>query len=697
MRRAGFDIGGTFTDLVLWDDEAGEVVIHKLPSTPEDPAKAGLRGLTTLLEKAGRSPGEVDFLVHGTTVATNILLEKNGAKVGMITTEGFRDVLHIGRKNRPFNFSHSQDVPRQSSPLIKRRHRIPVSERIAAPDGAVLKPLDEQEVRDAVARLSNEEVEAVAICCLMSFLNPEHERRIAEIVREEFPAAFVSTSHEVTPLYREYERFSTTALNAYVGPKTARYFQRLTEELGGHDFQCDLNLMTSAGGLVPASEAQKTPVSLLLSGPVGALIAGIQVGNQIGQRNVITLDVGGTSADIGVAPDGLLRMKHLLDTQVGDYDAMMPMVDIDTIGAGGGSIAYRDEGGMFRVGPQSAGAIPGPACYQRGGTKPTVTDAMVVLGWFREKALERSGLTIEPAMAIEAIETHIADPLGMDLLSAAAGIYRIAANNMVEAIRVNSVAKGFDPRDFALLAYGGAGAAFVVEAASQLAIPTAVVPPMPGVGAAAGLLATDTRFEYRKTLWEALDGPDMGRISDAYTELERKATKQLTDSGFAPSEQGITHLAECRYFGQGYELTVSVPAGPINEGWVDVVRAAFHDAHRQSYLRSFEDKPVMIVNVGLVGIGRVTPLKIPTISAGNESVPTDAIIDRRKAHFVEQNKAMPYDTPFIDRSRLRAGNQILGPAVVEQSDTTTILPAKTVTTVDGFGNLIVTVQEAPDD
>jgi N-methylhydantoinase A/oxoprolinase/acetone carboxylase beta subunit len=697
MRRVAIDIGGTFTDLVYWDDEARHVAVLKLPSTPDDPGRAGLLGLEQLMARANSGPETLDFLVHGTTVATNILLEKNGAKVGMITTSGFRDVLHIGRKNRPHNFSHTQDIARQSQPLIRRRHRMPVRERISAPDGNVTQVLNEADVRDAVRKLREDGVEAIAICCLMSFLNSAHERRIREIVAEEYPQAYLSSSHEVTPIYREYERFSTTALNAYVGPKTATYVDRFAANLAERGFKTDLNLMTSGGGIIPSSEGREKPVSLLLSGPVGALIAGIEVGRQVDHPSIITLDVGGTSADIGVAPDGRLRMKHLLDTKVGDYDAMMPMVDIATIGAGGGSIAWIDEGGMFQVGPRSAGAHPGPACYGHGGTEPTVTDAMAALGWFRQQALEASGLSIDVDLANTAVNEGIAKPLNIKLLDAAAGIFRIAANNMVEAIRVNSVSKGYDPRLFALVAYGGAGAAFVTEAAQQLSIPMVIVPPNPGVGAAAGLLASDTRFEYRNTLWQSLEEPDTARIDRVYSDLRKSAEKQLASSGVEEGERQLVYLAECRYVGQGYELSVEIPAPPVDDEWIAAVKKAFHQAHETAYLRRFEDNPVMIVNAGLAGIGAVAPLHVSKLETGGGDIDADAIIDNRKVHFVIGNQAVEHSTRFIDRSKLLAGNVVAGPAVIEQSDTTTILPPNTIATVDPWANLLIRFEDSSSD
>jgi len=381
---------------------------------------------------------------------------------------------------------------------------------------------------------------------------------------------------------------------------------------------------------------------------------------------------------------------------VGGYDAMIPMVDIDTIGAGGGSIAWRDEGGMFRVGPRSAGAVPGPACYGRGGTEPTVTDAMVVLGWFRDEALAASGLTVDAAAAAQAVRSRVAEPLGLGLYEAAAGIYRIAVSNMVEAIRINSVTKGYDPRDFALVPYGGAGAAFACEAAAQLAIPRVIVPTRPGVGAAAGLLATDTRYEYRATLWTSLQEPDPARIESAYRALAEQAAGQLRRAGFAEDDTTLRWLAECRYVGQGYELPVEVPAPPVDGDWVAAVIEGFHRAHEQAYLRRFDDKPVMIVNVGLAGIGHVPPPVTPEVEAGGAESDGAALLDTRPVRFLQCNEAIGHETAFYARSGLKAGNRIAGPAVIEQADTTTILPPGTLAEVDRYGNLIIGFTEPAD-
>ena len=685
MKRVGIDIGGTFTDLVFWDDETQSRVIHKRPSTPQDPAEAGIAGVTELCEKAGIHLADIDLLTHGTTVATNLLLEHKGATVGLITTRGFRDVLHIGRKNRPLNFSHAQDVARQARPLCRRRHRVGVTERVIAPEGEVLVPLDERQVRQTIRQFRDQgEVDALAVCCLFSFLNPSHEQRILEIAAEEWPEVYICASHEVAPLYREYERFSTTALNAYVGPGTARYIERFNAALAGGECRADLGLMTSAGGIISAGEAARLPVSLLLSGPVGALVAGIRVGQEVGHASVITLDVGGTSADIGVAPEGELRMKHLLDTEVGGYDAMVPMCDIGAIGAGGGSIAWIDDGGMFRVGPQSAGADPGPACYGHGGDQPTVTDAMVVLGWYRPETLQASSLSIDPEKARQAIEFHVAQPLGLELDQAAAGIYRVATHNMAEAIRVNSVARGLDPREYALVAYGGAGAAFAVSVARELSIGSVIVPPAAGVGAAGGLLSTDMRYHRQATMWQRLDTADLGKVQKVADQLQASVRKRLERDGFQDADATVDLLADCRYPGQGYELTVKAPTGKIDSDWCAELTRRFHDTHRQAYHRAFEDKPVMAINLAAVGTGHIAATESPGWVATRP-----ASFDTAEARFPAGANVVPASTQFLHRDTLSAGDCIEGPAIVEQSDTTTVLPPGARLQVHPLGHLLI--------
>src|SRR5437763_7825923 len=523
MKRIGVDVGGTFTDLILVDEEAGRITVDKVPSTPDDPARGVVEGVRELCEKGGVPLEDVDNLLHGTTVATNIVLTHSGAEVGMLTTHGFRDIIHIARHKKPFNFSLQQELPWQSRPLVKRRHRLTVKERVTVPKGEVLTPLDDGEVRERVRQLRAAGVEAVSVCLLHSYLNPEHERRIKEIVLEEFPEAYLSVSHEVLPLYREFERFSTVCLNAYVGPKVARYVSRFDEALRDAGFQREVQLMQSAGGMATVESAVQKPVTMLMSGPVAGLIGGIWAGKMAGYDNVVTLDMGGTSADIGVAAEGQLRMRHLLDTKVGDYQAMVPMVDIDTIGAGGGSIAYVDAGGVFRVGPQSAGADPGPACYGRGGADPTSTDAELLLGRLRpDRGLLGGEMRLDPELARRAMD-GVATELGLTTDEAALGALQIQKFGMAQAIELNSVRRGYDPREFTLVAAGGAGPLFACEIAQELEIARVLVPPHPGIIAATGLLATDLQHEFVVTERHALARLDVDRLQDSYDDLCRQA------------------------------------------------------------------------------------------------------------------------------------------------------------------------------
>jgi 5-oxoprolinase (ATP-hydrolysing) len=448
--RVGIDVGGTHTDLVMVDDSSGAISVAKVATSATDPSEAAIRGLMELCREAGHAIGEIGHFTHGTTIATNIILQHNGAQVGLITTEGFRDILHIARHKRPHNFSLQLDLPWQKYPLVKRRHRLTVAERIAPPNGAELIPLDEDSVHRAAIALTAEGCQAIAICFLFSFLDPRHEQRAAQIVRRAAPGLFVCTSSDVVPQYREYERFSTTCLNAYVGPTTMRYLSHLEVALQQRGLRSGLHVMQSSGGSATLAAALVRPVTLLMSGPVGGLLGGIWAGALAGFKSVISLDVGGTSADIGVAPGGIMQFRHLLDTRVGDYHAMVPMAEVDTIGAGGGSIAYIDSGGQFQVGPRSAGADPGPCCYGHGGTEPTATDCQLVLGRLTEAGLLGGRMPLNPDAARSAVQRRIAEPLGVSVGQAALGAVRILSHAMVQAIEVNSVRRGYDPRDFAL-------------------------------------------------------------------------------------------------------------------------------------------------------------------------------------------------------------------------------------------------------
>ena len=689
MKRVGVDVGGTHTDLVAIDDASGAIAVVKLPTSAKDPSAAAMAALEELCRDKDWSVGELDYFMHGTTIATNIILEHNGARVGLITTHGFRDILHIARHKRPKNFSLQLDLPWQSHPLVRRRHRLTVQERIAGPDGAVLMPLDESAVRRAAAQLVADGVEAIAVCFMFSFLNPVHERRAIKIVREEAPDLFVCASHEVIPHYREYERFSTTCLNAFVGPRTIHYLRRFDTALRSRGLKAGLHLMQSSGGSATLEAASERPVTLLMSGPVGGLLGGIWIGKNAGFQSVISLDVGGTSADIGVAPDGAMQFKHLLDTRIGDYHAMMPMAEVDSIGAGGGSIAYIDAGGQFQMGPRSAGADPGPCCYGRGGTEPTATDCELVLGRISPTGFLGGRLTLDPKGAEVAIEKRLAKPLGLSVEAAALGALRILNHSMVQAIEINSVRRGYDPRDFALVAFGGAGPLFAVDVARDLAVPTVVVPPLPGLTSALGLLTSDVSYEFSRTLMATIGMSSLEAVACAEAELADRARAQLTVDGF-PSERTVfLRFADCRYAGQGYELRTAAPLGRIDATFAEALAQAFHDEHLRRYGVTFPEKAVELVNFRVVGVGRIPPVEPHRIAVGSAIPPAEAETAERLVICELDGGPKRVNTKILRRDRLLAGNLVAGPAIIEQMDTTTWIPPGVCGRIDAFGNLII--------
>lgn len=693
MKRVGVDVGGTFTDLIYLDDESGKILVHKLPTTPADPSEGTVAGIVALTSEAEIEPSALDQVFHGTTIATNIVIEHNGATVGLITTEGYRDILHIARHKKPHNFSNYQDLPWQAYPIVRRRYRLTVPERVIN-DGSVLVPLDEEKAREQVRKLKEAGVEAVAVCFLFSFLNDEHEARVAEIVREEFPDAFLSVSSEVLPQYREYERFSTVCLNAFVGPKVATYVRRLEDQLQEMGVATGVHIMTSASGVATAEGAIQRPVNLLMSGPVAGVVGGIWAGKQAGFENVITLDVGGTSADIGLAQSGRLRMKHLLDTKVGPYQAMIPMVDVDTIGAGGGSIAYVDQGGIFRVGPRSAGAVPGPAAYDRGGTEGTATDAMVNLGWLLPEGFLGGDMTIRPELAENAFKDGAASALGMSVEEASMGAVEILTHSMVQSIEENSVRKGFDPREFALVAEGGAGPLFAAVIAAEVGTPTVLVPPYPGITSAMGLLATDMVYEYVTTTYQRASELDKAAFQASFDELEAQARKQLEDDGIPADRMVIQRVCDCRYLGQGYELRVDAPSGEIDDAWVAKLSADFHDSHEREYTRRFDDVDIELPNIRVRGIGLMPELTVPEVDTG-EGDGQQAVHHKAQAWFRVDGELVQVPTTYYDRSKLRAGDRIAGPGIINQYDTTTVLPPGFTAEIDRFGNLVMAVGSEP--
>lgn len=691
MIRVGVDVGGTFTDIVLERGGAGErqVVVTKVPSTPHDQSEAVVAGILKVCGLAGVAPGDIDAVFHGTTVATNMVIERAGAEVGMITTRGFRDILHMARHKRPHNFSLQFDVPWQSKPLVKRRNRIAVTERIMPPDGRIETPLDTDEVKRAADLFAKRGLDAVIVAFLFSFLNNEHEQRAKEIVTAALPDAFVSCSSDVVNSIREYERFSSAAMNAYIGPKTARYLKNLEGRLAASGIRAMVRVMQSNGGISTVESAIDLPIGLLLSGPAGGVIGGRWTGEHCAKSNIITIDIGGTSADISVIEDGELRIKNPRDTEVAGLPVLVPMIDIDAIGAGGGSIAYIDPGGAFRVGPRSAGAEPGPACYGKGGTEPTVTDAQVVLGRLDPEHFLGGDLAIDASLSETAIRTHIAEPLGLSLEQAALGILKIVNNNMALAINANSVAKGVDPRDFTLMGFGGAGPLHSVSLAEAIFARDVISPVHPGITAATGLLVTDLQYEYTHSTLILLDkasDEEFARVSAILEDLTARAHRQLDADGVPEGLRRFRQVAECRYLGQGFELRTDVPDGALNRDSAAKVIDSFYEVHKKVYGHAFRDQSCEMVTLRLIATAMVETMALPKLDVGGRRNPGDAVLYSRRTVF---DDGAAHETPRYLRGKLLADDTVAGPALIVQHNSTTIVPPGYRATVMAYGDILI--------
>ena len=687
MNRVGVDVGGTNTDLVL--ESAHGMHVHKVPSTPHDQSEGVLKGLEELCEMAGVPPRDIQLIVHGTTVATNITIEHNGAEVGMFTTRNFRDILHIGRHKRPYNFSLHFEVPWQSRPLVKRRNRIPITERILPPDGRIETPLAEDEVREAVQVFKRRGVESVVIGFLFSFINDAHERRARAIVESEMPGVYVCCSCEVANVIREFERFSTAAMNAFIGPKTTVYLHRLQRKLAERGFGAALRLIQSNGGISTIDACSRRAVSILMSGPAGGVIGGRSEGMLCGSRNLITVDIGGTSADISTIPDGRIKIMNPRDSYVNGHPILVPMIDLVTIGAGGGSIAHIDSAGGFHVGPRSAGADPGPACYGKGGEEPTVTDAQVALGRLDADKLLGGDLPIDPSLALRAIEDKIARPLGLSVREAALGIIRIINSNMALAIRSNSVARGVDPREFSLVPFGGAGPLHGVALAEAVSARDVVVPVAPGITAAMGLLETDMQYEHARSLIMPLTRADEDgarRIDVLAAELVAECRRDLENDGVPPERQRYQRIAECRYHGQGFELRAEIPPGAVDRAAIAEIVASFHAQHRLDYGYAFDDGEIELITVRVIGTEEVSPLTVAKLEAANGAGIEGAYLYSRETTFDDGESV---STPRYDRLKLKASHQVPGPALLIQHNSTILVPPRYRCEVGAHGNLLI--------
>lgn len=673
------DVGGTFTDVVLCNLDTNKQSVFKTPSTPDDPSAGFLTGLQQILEVNGIKPAQVKHIFHGTTIATNAILENKGSRVGVLVPEGFKYVLEIGRHGTPRLVNPNSWIKPERP--VRPRDIEEIPERVSF-DGEILIPLDETAVRRAARRFRDEDISSIAVSFLHSYANRDHESRARELILEEFPNAQVSLSSEVLAVFREYERTITTVLNAYVMPRVSTYLGNLERALGGEKVDSTLSIMKSNGGIVSSSVAVRQPVHTALSGPAAGVMATLQIAESTGVLNCISFDMGGTSTDVS-----LIKDRHPttnLGGNLGDWPIQLPMLDIVTIGCGGGSIAAVSASGVLSVGPTSAGAVPGPVCYGNGGTAPTVTDANLVLGRINTQ-IAGGILSLDGRAAAEAIQQNIASPLGLDQNAAANGILKIANNTMVGAIRNISVERGHDPKDFALVAYGGAGPMHAIDVAALLGINHVVVPLNPGIASAFGLLAAEFKNDYARTFLQQAPGYDLDGIESVYSELEAEGRAWLNEEGVPQEVHAISRSADLRYAHQGSEVTVPLSGKQATGETMDALVQEFHAQHQQLYGFSL-DQRVEIVTLRVTVSGDVGSVALPRRDGVSDS-PEKAILDRRQVYFDQGNGFVPCN--IYSRDQLSPGASISGPAILEGMDSTVVINPGWTSLVDDYGNCII--------
>jgi len=683
MKRIGVDTGGTFTDSVLWDEEKGLLASAKASSNKADPASAVLAAVSKL---DGADGADVRYLVHGTTVATNATLERSGPRIGLICTAGFRDVLEIARLTRPPEQIYDLRAVSQP-PLVKRRDRLEVIERIDA-HGNIVTPLDKASVVEAARVLNRRGINSVAVCLLHSYLNHVHEKAVRDILAREMPEASISISSEVLPEFREYERSSTTALNAYLAPIVSGYLQRLQQAVTTWSTSAHLWVMQSNGGVASAAHAAQLPVTLLLSGPSGGVVAGRHLIEQASLANGITIDMGGTSFDVCLLPDKGIPMTH--ERHVMDMPVKVPSVDILTIGAGGGSIGWVDAAGQFRVGPQSAGATPGPACYGRGGEEPTVTDANLVLGVLGSGQRLGGEVGLDPDLAHRACE-RLGRKLGMGALEAAWGIRRIVNAAMAGATRAVSVGRGYDPRDFSLIAFGGAGPMHAADIAAELEIPTILVPAVPGCLSAFGLVVSDVTHDYVITHLSPVTEKLEPALDVHLAELNRGAHAELRSEGIEEKRHELFPALDMRYIGE--QFSVNVPIEGRGVGWLATSTAAFHALHERLYGFSVPDEPVEVVNIRLRAVGRLHREEGGAGKRQGDFASLNPQPMARRSVAFGPGKDDTREVPVYAREILVPFTRFAGPAIIEQSDSTLLVPPRRSVRADAHGNLLIEVGE----
>nr|WP_321980504.1 hydantoinase/oxoprolinase family protein [uncultured Cohaesibacter sp.] len=681
--RIGVDSGGTFTDICLFEEETGRLEIWKLSSSPDDPSRAIAQGVVEGLEQVDTTASELGFLGHGTTVATNALIELRGVKTGLLISDGFRDLLELGRQKRPSLYDMNVDKPEQ---LVSRDLRRQVPERLKS-DGTVDLPLDEDALKKEVQLLAEQDVKAVAICFLYGFLNTEHEALAKKIVAEMLPDVFVSTSHEVAPEFREFERLSTTVVNAYLGPVMKRYIERLRKRLEEVGLKVAPQLTQSNGGVIGFDAAADLPVRTVLSGPSTGVVAAQEIGKMAGFPNIITFDVGGTSSDVALLQNGTCNLTGEAD--VHGYPIKAPMLDIHTVGAGGGSIAHVDSGGLLKVGPRSAGAYPGPVCYGNGNEEPTVTDANIVLQTLNPVEILGGRMKVRRDLALEAVQ-RLADQLGLGVMETADGILQVVIANMAKAIRVISVQRGHDPRDYTLMAFGGAGPLHAARLAQELDISRMIIPLTPGALCALGLLLTDLRADFAISRLTELNANSLDAVESGFTELSTQAQEWFVSDNIPEERRKEVRTVDMRYAGQNYELSVPVPAGPITLDTFKQLEEGFEAVHKQRFGFIAKGEKIQLVTLRLEAIGEVKKAQLQSYPFDGPSADA-AKIGERDVWLASAGDFVT--SPVYDRKLLKHGNQISGPAIIEQMDTTSVILPEMTATVDANLNLIVEIAQ----
>ena len=687
MYRIGIDVGGTFTDVTLLNSETGRYYTYKLSSTLQDQSLAIANGTKETLELYGVPVSEIEYFGHGTTVATNMIIERKGAKTALITTKGFRDLLEIGRQTRPSLYNIMEDKPET---LVKRSLRKEISERVTA-KGDILRDVDRDEVRAVLKELKEQGVESIAVCFLFSFLNSRNEKIVEDCIKEVWPEAYYSVSSTILPEFREFERLSTTVINSYLGPRMKMYIHNLRQRIKEVGVTVEPYITQSNGGVMSISSTIQTPVQTALSGPSAGVMGAVYIAEAAGFKDIITYDMGGTSTDVSLVKDGIA--EYTTKRKVCGLPSGVPMIDVHAVGAGGGSIAQIDNAGALKVGPESAGANPGPAAYGLGNENPVVTDANLVLGRINPHYVLGGRLKIDAELSKKAVKKKIADSMGIGTEEAALGIVKVVNSNMARAIRVITVEKGHNPSDFTLVAYGGAGPLHAVHLAQEMGIRTVLIPPAPGALCALGLLTADIKKSYVRTAIASYDEMTPEQINAVMSSLRDEGSAWL-DSEKVPSERRKFHgIAEMRYVGQNYELQVEIPTENITVSDIEKMKQDFFVAHEKNYGYYNPNAPVQFVNFRCEATGIV---KKPNLAELENTLddPSKAEIGRRVVHFEESGAV---DCPVYDRAKFGRAERVNGPCIIEQMDSTTVVPPNTWFSIDKFGNLIIRAFDEDQD